>query len=149
MSAVLTKVKDKMSISKSSSPIGKSERKSPEGRVIPPEPVQQQPDGELTSTEAGPALQVHNLARASKMAPKLDWDERLAHDAETYAKTLASTGRLEHSGVEAQGENLYMTTKPDAKFDEAVQSWLNEESKYHGERIGEGELQNFGHFSMS
>jgi uncharacterized protein YkwD len=80
------------------------------------------------------------------MVPKLDWDDRLAHDAEVYAKTLASTDTLEHSGVEAQGENLFMTTKSDVKFDEAVSAWMNEEKNYHGEKIGEGKLEDFGHF---
>jgi pathogenesis-related protein 1 len=150
MATVLTRVKDKVSTTKASmSPSGLRERKSPQGRVIPPEPVQQLPDGELISAEAGPALQVHNLARANKMVPKLSWDDRLAHDAETYAKTLASTGLMEHSGVEAQGENLYMTTHPDAKYDEAVESWMNEEKKYNNEKIGDGELQDYGHFSKS
>ena len=97
--------------------------------------------------EADPALQAHNLYRSSKMVPALQWDERLAHDAQTYAQLLASTGQLEHSSQETQGENLFMTTARDPKFEDAVSSWMNEEKKYNGEAIGEGNLQDWGHFS--
>ncbi|KAK5170293.1 uncharacterized protein LTR77_004880 [Saxophila tyrrhenica] len=152
MTSVISRVKNSVSHAGASSmsPSGRRERRTSKAaeRVIPPEPVQQQPDGELTSTEASPALTAHNLARANKMVPKLSWDDRLAHDAESYAKILASTGKLEHSGNEVQGENLYMTTAEDAKFEDAIGQWMNEEKNYHGEKIGEGDLQATGHFTQ-
>lgn len=150
MASVVTRVKNSVSRSAaaSMSPSGRKERQSPpsHGRVIPPEPVQQQPDGELTSAEADPAVTAHNLARANKMVPKLQWDDRLAHDAQTCAKTLASTGKLEHSSNEVQGENLYVTSSADAKFEEAISEWMNEETSYKGEKIGEGRLEEYENF---
>lgn len=120
---------------------------SPQERVIPPEPIQQRPDGgELHSTEVEPALRAHNLARANKMVPKLEWDDRLAHDAESYAKLIAATGVLEHAGQEAQGENLFVKTGDDVKYEEAVKSWMGEEQSYHGEVVGEGDLDQWRHF---
>lgn len=56
-----------------------------------------------------------------------------AWNSEAYAQTLARTGRMEHApDIGAEGENLYMSTG-DAQFEDAVNSWLNEEKKYHGE----------------
>ena len=118
---------------------------SPNGRVIPPEPVQQRPDGDLTDNEAAPALQVHNLARANKSCKKLDWDDRLAVDAAAYAEKLAEKGKLEPSRVENQCENLFMY-EGDAKFEDAVQKWLNGEKRYNGEKIGEGNFEDWGDF---
>ena len=131
---------------KSRSPKGRSQSSSPNGRVIPPEPVQQNTNGDFSESEAKPPLQVHNLARASKNVKKLDWDTRLAHDAETYAKTLADTGIVEHSGVEIQGENIFVG-ESNAKLEDAVENWLKEEKKYHGERIGEGSVNDWQNFS--
>lgn len=130
------------------SPNGKS-RGSPHERQIPPEPVQQNPDGDFSHMDADPPLQVHNLARAMKNVKKLDWDTRLAHDAEVYAKSLASSGIVEHSGVEAQGENIFVTELDNGTFEYAVQKWMNEEKKYHGEKFGEGNVHEYQNFSKS
>lgn len=158
MTSVLTRVKDMFAPASAStspsksksrgrsrlspsrlSPTRRTRRRSEQQDRIPPEPVQQRPDGgELHGPEAGPALQAHNLARANKMVPKLEWDDRLAHDAETYAKLLASTGVMEHAGQEAQGENLFVTNAIDVTFEGAVKSWIAGEQKYKGEAIGEG-----------
>lgn len=117
------------------------------GRVIPPEPVQQQADSNhFVDDNFDPALTAHNLARANKMVKSLKWDQHLAKDAKAYAQKLAKLGKMQHSGVEGQGENLFMSTG-DASLEQAVQSWLNEEKKYNGETIGSGNLQDFGHFS--
>lgn len=150
MTSVINRVRNSVSrgAAASMSPAGRRERKTSvsHGRVIPPEPVQQQPDGELTSAEADPAVTAHNLARANKMVPKLQWDDRLAHDAQTYAKTLASTGKLEHSGNEVQGENLFVTERGDAKFEDAVLEWMRGETQYSGEKIGEGSSEEYEYF---
>lgn len=157
MSILLSRAKDKLSGddkgsnggSPTRSPIRspiRSSRNSTAGRVIPPEPVQQQVDGDFSHHDTERILQLHNLARASRRCKKLEWDSSLAKDAETYAQTLASTGIMEHSGIGAQGENLFVSDG-DASFEDAVDSWLNEEKKYHGELIGEGNLADWGHFS--
>ena len=124
---------------------GNARRGSPTGRVIPPEPVQQRPDGEFHDNEAAPALQAHNLSRASKMSKKLEWDDRLASDAEAWAQQLAEIGELEHSEIENQGENIFMIDG-DAKYEDAVQNWLNGEKKYSGERVGEVNFEEWGQF---
>ena len=82
---------------------------------------------------------MHNLARANKSSRKLEWDNRLADDAAAYAQELAESGKLEYSGIENQGENVFLSDHDDAKFEDAVQSWLNGEKKYSGEKVGEGD----------
>jgi hypothetical protein len=37
----------------------------------------------------------------------------------------------------------------DASYSQAVQSWLDEEKDYGGEKIGEGDFGKWGHFSLS
>lgn len=121
-------------------------RNSTTDRVIPLEPVQQQVNGDFSQRDTERALQLHNLARASRRCKKLEWDATLARDAEAYAQTLAKTCNMKHSGIGAQGENLFMSTG-DATFKDAVECWLHEEKKYRGENIGEGNLSDWGHFS--
>ena len=120
-------------------------RSSPNGRSIPPEPVQEMPHGDFTESDADPAMQAHNLARVSKQCNKLEWDPKLAKEALEFAEQLVDQNKMQHSGVEGQGENLFMSTGK-ALLEDAVQSWLDEEKKYHGEKIGEGNFQDWGHF---
>ena len=122
--------------SDSSGRIGR--RKSKHDRQIPPEPVQQNPHGEYPHQEAEPPMTAHNLARANRRVQKLEWDERLAEEAEGYAKRLAKYGKLEHSGIEVQGENLFVGPEG-ADYVTAVQAWLGEEKKYGGEKVGESD----------
>ena len=120
---------------------------SPNGRVIPPEPVQLLAHGgDMTENDAEPALQVHNLARAAKSCKALDWNDHLAKDAQAHAEHLARLGRLEYSGTEKQGENIFMSDGGDASFEDAVQIWLNGEKEYHGEHIGQGNFEDWRHF---
>lgn len=125
-------------------------RSSQQDRQIPPEPVQERPLGDFNHHEVGPALKMHNMARANRACKKLDWDDRLMRDAETYAQKLArdGTGNLESSGIEDQGENLFMSTG-DADLEDAVTSWLSEEKQYNGETIADGKFEEYGHFSKS
>ena len=151
MAGVFGKAKDKLSEKRNGSNASSqngSPKPSKNDRQIPPEPVQQKPHGVLTDAEAEPALQAHNLARASKNNPKLEWDARLAEQAEEYAKELAERGVLEHSQTENQGENLY-TCMGDAHFDDAVNEWLKEEKKYKGEDAEEHNIGEWGHWGKS
>lgn len=151
MASLLSKAKGKLpgqekgSSSSSSAGSMQSSRNSVLDRVIPPEPVQQAPHGDFSQHDAERPLQLHNLARASRRCKKLEWDTNLAREAEAYAETLAQTGKLEHSGIGANGENLFISDG-DASFEDAVDSWLNEEKKYHGESIGEGHQADWAHF---
>ena len=132
-------------------PSGKSSKaevtrkSSQHDRVIPPEPVQEKPEGDPTFHEAEPALQKHNLARANKGSKKLEWDDRLRTDAEAYAQKLAQSGRLEPSGVEEEGENLFMSSE-DADLEEAVESWLREEKQYTGQIVAGGNFEEGANF---
>ncbi|KAK5113036.1 hypothetical protein LTR85_011058 [Meristemomyces frigidus] len=89
----------------------------------------------------------HNNVRTQKGCRPLQWHDGLAHEAETYAQRRASMNKMQHSGAQGQGENLYMSTG-DAPFEQAVQSWLGEEKKYRGEMIGEGNFAEWGHFTQ-
>lgn len=53
---------------------------------------------------------------------------------------------MHHSGVQGQGENLYWSSD-DGSFADAVNMWVKEGEKYHGEKIGEGNLADWGHYS--
>lgn len=122
-------------------------RSSQHNRVIPPEPVQEKPSGDFTHLEIGPAVSAHNIARANKGSKRLSWDDRLARDAEAYARKLAQTGSLEPSGVQDEGENLFMS-RESVDLEAAVKSWLSEEKSYAGQIVGRVAAQDeSGHFS--
>ena len=60
---------------------------------------------------AAELLEAHNEERAEFGAPKLQWSQRLAKDAQVWARTLASEGRMRHASIEERagaGENLWM-----------------------------------------
>lgn len=65
--------------------------------------------------------------------------------AAEYARVLAISDTLEHSGVEGQGENLYASAA-ESDYVDAVEVWLAEMTKYDGKKLGE-DLRDFGHFS--
>lgn len=105
------------------------------GRVIPPEPIQQNTNGDAGHQENEPALAGHNLVRAGKLVPALSWDTRLAADAEEYAQVLADMDKLRYSDGEAYGENLYFS--PEGKeMEDAVSKWMDGEKSYNGEQVG-------------
>lgn len=105
------------------------------------------PNGDFSSHGSKRPLQLHNLARANRRVKKLEWDDNLAREAESYAQTLSHSGVLQHSSIGSEGENLFVSSG-DASFEDAVNSWLHEEKKYRGEHIGEGNLAHWGHFSQ-
>ncbi|KAF2655817.1 PR-1-like protein [Lophiostoma macrostomum CBS 122681] len=100
--------------------------------------------GSLTSDEQA-ALDAHNAARAEVGTKDLVWDASLAADALAYAQTLASTGTFEHSGVEGQGENLYMQSNTDNPLLNAVNAFVSEKSEYDGGVITES---NYSHYTQ-
>ncbi|KAL1593795.1 hypothetical protein SLS60_010527 [Paraconiothyrium brasiliense] len=103
--------------------------------------------GSLTSDEQA-ALDAHNDARAEVGTADLTWDASLAADALAYAKTLASSGTFEHSGVSDQGENLYMQYGTDTPLTNAVKGFLEEKSSYNGEAITSTNYMTFGHYTQ-
>ena len=102
--------------------------------------------GSLTADQQN-ALDAHNDARAEVGTKDLTWDASLAADALAYAKTLASSGSFEHSGVQDQGENLYMQYGTKTPLTNAVNGFLEEKSLYNGEAITSSNYMNFGHYS--
>ncbi|KAL5443561.1 hypothetical protein PMIN06_008662 [Paraphaeosphaeria minitans] len=103
--------------------------------------------GSLTSDEQA-ALDAHNDARAEVGTADLSWDASLAADALAYAKTLASSGTFQHSGVSGQGENLYMQSSSGTPLANAVKSFLSEKSLYSGQAISSTNYQSFGHYTQ-
>lgn len=103
------------------------------------------------------ALKIHNQAReaATKQTsvhrPELIWDSHLAAAAEEWAHYLASRDAgLQHStGAErpGQGENLYWTSAGGTLAD-GSQCWVNERKMYHGEKIGQGNFESYGHYTQ-
>lgn len=93
------------------------------------------------------ALDAHNAARADVGTSDLAWDAALAAAAQTYADTLAKSGSFEHSGVQDQGENLYMQSNADSPLANAVKSFLEEKSSYSGQAISASNYMGFGHYS--
>ncbi|KAK7720935.1 hypothetical protein SLS64_001228 [Diaporthe eres] len=96
------------------------------------------------------ALNAHNDARRSapgQQRPDLTWDDGLANDARQYAQHLADTKKFEHSGVNGQGENLFMSSG-DASLTDATHAWLNEKPNYHGENIPDGDFGSYGHYTQ-
>lgn len=107
------------------------------------------------SSDQKQALKIHNQAReaasqrSSVARPALAWNPHLATLAEQWAKHLAAdnTG-LKHSMSEerpGQGENLYWLSAGGTLSD-ASQSWVTE--AYHGEKIGEGKFESYGHYTQ-
>ncbi|KAK4967524.1 hypothetical protein LTR66_011948 [Elasticomyces elasticus] len=101
------------------------------------------------------ALELVNTSRARHGVPDLKWDEGLSQNATGWAQHLVDgVGHLEHSTGEqrpGQGENLYWKWTSNGEkgtFADAMQGWLNEEQKYHGEAIGEGNFADWGHYTQ-
>ena len=105
----------------------------------------QEPDVLLVAEREG-CMKAHNRKRVEKGNSELVWDEELAGKAQAYAEELSAKDTLQHSGMEGQGENLFMSSG-DATYQDAVNAWMAEESKYSGEKIGEGDFGDWGHFS--
>lgn len=114
------------------------------------------PAEHLTHDQAQ-ALKIHNEARetASKNhshpRPALVWDAHLAADAEKWARHLANQNKgLQHSTGDqrpGEGENLFWMSAGGDLAD-ASQGWVNERKDYHGEKIGEGNFEAYGHFTQ-
>ncbi|WP_343519704.1 CAP domain-containing protein [Sphingomonas sp.] len=101
-------------------------------------------------------LELHNEARAAVRMPPLAWDERLAEDAEDYAKELARRGAFEHSkqpnGPAAQGENLWTGTRGAYRYEEMARHWIEERRHFVNAPIPNvsrtGRFVDAGHYSQ-
>ncbi|KAK4950655.1 hypothetical protein LTR10_010648 [Elasticomyces elasticus] len=97
-------------------------------------------------SEEAIALAMHNKARAARGIDRLQWSDRLAHDAQLHANHMARIGRLKHYN-EGQGENLFVCSG-NVRLRDAVRMWREEEGHYHDQRIGEGDLTKHGHYTQ-
>lgn len=79
--------------------------------------------------------------------PDLTWDDALTNDAKKYAQYLADNKKFEHSGVQGQGENLFMSSG-NASLLDASRAWLAEKPNYHGENIPDGNFGSYGHYTQ-
>ena len=74
-------------------------------------------------------LTAHNAIRRKVGVPPLKWSNKLAAQAEQWAKTLASTGAEKMQGI--PGQNIAYTWPPGAnKASDAVAAWAAEEDNY-------------------
>lgn len=83
----------------------------------------------------------------------LTWDNNLGNDAQNWANHLASIDDLEHSSNESrpnEGENIssYSGTFATSDLNVGATQWANEVSKYNGEKIGEGDFEQWGHYTQ-
>lgn len=99
----------------------------------------------LTADQQG-ALDLHNAGRKALKYPNLTWDAGLQSKAQAWANELAKRGKLQHAGV--GGENLYGISAG-GSLKGAAQAWMNEKSKYKGEKIPQGDFAGYGHYSQS
>jgi len=89
------------------------------------------------------------LARAEIGVGSLHWDDNLAAHAQSWANELALQNKFDHSGIDGEGENLWMGSQgSDGSFASAAHSWVDEKRNYHGKKIGEGDLGSFGHYTQ-
>lgn len=107
------------------------------------------------SSDQQTALNIQNQGRKNKGLASLQWDDKLASDAQNWANHLAhEVGHMQHSTSAQrpnQGENLFWGWASPGPYKEpymhAAQGWMNEAAKYHGESIGQGNLSDYGHYS--
>lgn len=93
------------------------------------------------------ALEVHNRARRSQNLQPLQWDQKLCDAAARWARHLATERKFHHSHDSGHGENLFWISSSSAPYLAAARDWIDEAKYYHGERIGEGDMASYGHYS--
>lgn len=76
-------------------------------------------------------LAAHNRERTALGLPALEWDARLARDAQAWAAQLARRGTMVHAADTSDGENLWAGTSGQYAPEEMVGLWLAEKSDFH------------------
>ena len=101
-------------------------------------------------------LAAHNAERAAMGVAPLAWNDQLAADARDWAKTLAATGRFEHSpdapDNEPEGENLWAGTPRAFSPEAMVHLWAAEKRDYRPgvfpNNSRSGDVENVGHYTQ-
>ncbi|KUJ18493.1 PR-1-like protein [Mollisia scopiformis] len=100
---------------------------------------------------------MHNEARDEIIEdprPHLRWDSALAADALQYAQKLAQSNRMAHSSPKERirngqicGENIAWNAWGRFTLVDATRLWIQEKSKYRGQKIGSGGDSTWGHYT--
>ena len=94
-------------------------------------------------------VEMHNAERAEVGSRPLQWDDRLAASAASYARTLAQTNRFEHDPRnEREGENLWMGTRSRYAFDEMIGMWAEEKRILPKLRRWHDDVHSVGHYTQ-
>lgn len=97
-------------------------------------------------------LVLHNRERERMGVRPLTWDARLARRAGSWAAQIGDSGILEHSGVDGEGENLWMGTAGRYAVEAMVGSWADERRDFRSGRFPavsrSGDWSRVGHYSQ-
>lgn len=98
-------------------------------------------------------LSAHQIVRNTvpflKNPPTLNWNWVLADSAQKWADhlTLLNKG-LVHGGSNGAGQNLAFSSET-LTCESSVKLWFdNEKKKYHGQKIGDGDFEGYGHYTQ-
>ena len=98
-------------------------------------------------------LAAHNAVRAEVGVPPMRWDDRLANDAEQWARHLAQINAMVHWGSQGEpdnqeGENLWMGSRGYFAVEQMTGMWAAERSTFRRARHWEEDFQNVGHYTQ-
>jgi hypothetical protein len=100
-------------------------------------------------------LAEHNRERERTGVPRLAWNDRLAGEAQAWARTLASDGALRHAPQSVSGgagENLWMGTAGYFAPESMVEAFVAERSLYQHGKFPEvsrtGNWKDVGHYTQ-
>ncbi|PZU60181.1 MAG: hypothetical protein DI547_03885 [Sphingobium sp.] len=103
-------------------------------------------------------LRAHNDARDAVGVPPIGWSEKLAVEAQGYARVLARTRTFRHSDKATrsapQGENLWMGSTGAFTYAEMAGSWIAERRYYRPRAVipdisTTGDWRDAGHYTQA
>lgn len=111
--------------------------------------------GNTSNPAIDEAIAVQNQARQEAQnhgnhlsRPGLSWDAGLANAAQAWANHLAATNTFDHDPNAGAGENIFEGAGFTPSFADACRDWIGEEAKYNGEAIGQGNFEEWGHYTQ-
>jgi uncharacterized protein YkwD len=100
-------------------------------------------------------LALHNRARDEAGVPRLVWSNKLAQDAQVWARQLAHDGRMYHSSHEqsgGEGENLWMGSVGYYGAETMIGAFVDEKQHYVHAAFPQvsntGRWQDVGHYTQ-
>jgi uncharacterized protein YkwD len=87
----------------------------------------------IAADDPGPRemLALHNGLRQTVKTPALAWSDKLASDAEEWAKALIAHGQFQHSKYKHYGENLAEFRGGKSTAKQAFELWSSEVKNYN------------------